>query len=335
MIKIGIFTPVPADSTSLYRAWGPFTALEDEHVQLTPIDLRTVRWPELAGIDILFCHRPNMPEYAGPILHAKDMGKKVWIDWDDDPFNIDRSNKAFPHFAKDEVQGAIKTMMSAADCITVTTKSIGDTFDLYAAKVQVIENEIPIHMIQGYAEDIAYNNDLIAWRGTDHHVLNIVEFKSAIEKVAKSNTNWPWVFMGFRPYPVSDAFAPIQLMEAPAMNQWEFFRYLQMLRASIHIVPMKDTKFNIGKSNIAYQEALLFGGSLCIVPNMPEWNTLSGAVIYEDVKDFESKLIQAQNMSHKARSSIVKPARRALVEKLEKKSYATRRLEIARGLLSQ
>ena len=327
---VGIHTPTPTDSTSLYRAWGPWTQLKDM-VDLYTINLNLPKWPVIANCDLIFMHRPSTPEEFNFIKEAQDLGKKVWVDYDDDVFHVDASNDSFQHYVKEDVLPGIAESIKIADVLTCSTESIANTFRENGANPTVIENEIPIHLLNDdYLLPINYNNDVICWRGTKHHIVNIGYFEKAFAEIGINQT--PMVFMGFRPFTVREYFTPGKMMEIIGMHQWQYFKKLRSIRASTHIVPLKDTIFNRGKSNIAYQEALLFGNSMCVVPNFPEWHTLSGVVVYENRDDFTDKVYQAYNMKPKARRSIVELARNNLLSSLRQFKSSKERIHILKEL---
>lgn len=146
-ITLAIHSPNPTDSTSLYRAWGPWSQLKDE-CEFIWVSLSQPIWPTLSAVDVLFLQRPTTKQEFDFMDQALEMGIPVWLDYDDDIFNLDPSNKTFEFYLKDDIIKNIKKALPKATLVSVSTNHIAEVFLAHSKNVVVIENEIPIHLLK-------------------------------------------------------------------------------------------------------------------------------------------------------------------------------------------
>jgi hypothetical protein len=75
-----------------------------------------------------------------------------------------------------------------------------------------------------------------------------------------------------------------------AVDIVDYHAILARMMPRIVVVPLSDSVFNHGKSNIAWIEAT-FAGGVCLAPDWPEWHR-PGVVNYKDRDEFFAKLIE-------------------------------------------
>lgn len=307
MKTIGVHTPNPKDATSFYRAFGPFSELTKDF-NVIIMDQKPLTWVDVAPIDILFLHRPFSETHAQMADMAKTAGKKLWLDFDDDLFNVHHSNKNFHRYDNPQVANLIKSIIRKADIVTSSTSPLCEMYRETSKNPHdmVIENAIPDHITAGLHVKSAKRlpRKMVLWRGTEHHEMNLLYFKDQIIKAIKEFPDWVFCFMGYRPWYIMEHGNPGQswfTLEPEILN---YLGRLTEINAAIQIVPLADTVFNRAKSSIAYMEGAAFGGSMCIAPDWPEWSRHKGIALYDpkDRQSFFAALKQSMELSNKERA---------------------------------
>jgi hypothetical protein len=73
---------------SFYRSMGVLPKLSklDPQITVEPLDMRD--WHDIVDTDIVFFERPSQSHVYTGMEQIKDFGLKVWLDFDDDLFNV-------------------------------------------------------------------------------------------------------------------------------------------------------------------------------------------------------------------------------------------------------
>lgn len=294
MKRLICLSPNPADGTSWYRAVRPLSLLEKslegswrfERLHFNKERQTNLGWSDISGADVLFLQRPCLPWNVDLILEAKIMGIKVWLDYDDDLFSVPYSNPAYRTYGDPETKHNIQKCAAEADVISVSTQGLKKVFDQFSRNVKVIPNASDFS-IQGRAKIVATEKKvekIIFWRGTKSHDEDLLQYASAIQRVAETHEDWRFVFLGEPWFGLSHFIPQKQMMVLPAITLPKYFGFLENLKPEISIVPLKNSVFNHSKSCIAWQEAT-FAGAACVVPDWEEW-AQPGAMTYEDSESF-------------------------------------------------
>jgi hypothetical protein len=337
MITLGLHTPDPRDATSFYRAYGPWTSLKDR-INIRPIEQRDQNWFELAGIDVLFCHRPFSQTHVNMILQAKAQNVPVWIDFDDDLFAVHHSNDNHSLYADPRTQQTLCRVLAEANLVTVSTENLKKRYSQYAKRVEVVANKLPEHMLGPMVsfEPATLPRKAILWRGTKHHEVNLDYYRECFVELMHKNPDWVFVFYGYRPWYIMEGGFPGQSKHAANGQILGYLKELQDMHCAIQVVPLIDHPFNHAKSSIAYLEGSGIGGSVCVVPDLPEWNTKQGIILYKcgDKEAFTKSVQRTIDMSDRQRRTLAELAKRHIVYNETTKSTENIRLEMLASLLS-
>jgi hypothetical protein len=286
--RLLVISPNPADATSFWRCWGPMAELEktmDVTIEFHEIE-KDVDWHLLKRCDAVFLQRPANDYHKATIAKAKDRKMPVWIDYDDDMFNIPTSNPAHYVFSNKETLRNIMTMINWADVVSVSTADLQQKYSQWNKNVEVIPNAWDMREF-GYREEgkIA-KAKAVLWRGSQTHAGDLDAFLPQISRLANDHPEWKFVFIGGPYWKIHDAIPGKQLVIYESLEQLQFYRVIYDFGAKIMMVPLMDHTFNRAKSNIAWQEAV-FCGSVPVCPNWEEWQK-PGAVLYDNPDDFEN-----------------------------------------------
>ena len=289
MIKILVKSPIPWDSTSFYRTWGVLHNLNrkfDRRLDLQPFQGRNFTWAELGAYDILYMQRPAKTDDLKLAQYCKDLGIKVWIDYDDNLFCLPNESRAF--FDYDVVvKKTMQDLLLLADCVSVSTVDLKIFFEsLGAVNVDVVPNAVNEDFIKPAS---AYNADskVIVWRGSETHCGDLTYFSDYLYDAIK-DSEYHWHFMGYNPFTLTNSDISGKIFLHKGEDVMIYNQRLKLLKPKVMHVPLVDNELNRAKSNIAWIEAT-YAGAVTIAPNWPEWNR-PGVICYDDMDDYKKLL---------------------------------------------
>lgn len=293
MAKVKILAVIPnqTDATSFYRSGGPLLALKKSWEELDTFSVDRHNWFVHQMCDIVFLQRPYKKDHLDIVEMAKLNGKKVWVDFDDDLFNVPFSNPAYRIYGNDQSKFNIAKIISLADHVTVSTeplkKLLQDPKAVLNKNVTVVPNAFDDNMLK--RPEKVSRKKVVFWRGSQTHHQDLWCFQDEIlDKRINGPKGWTWVFQGDKPWFLYEKLKESALFGDP-IDIIEYFKILlPRVNPLVTIVPLYDTVFNRSKSNIAWIEGC-YAGATCLVPRWEGWEN-PGAVTYSDVTDFGIKL---------------------------------------------
>lgn len=278
-LKIAATIPSPTDGTSFYRGCEPINQLEKSH----PVDITYLpgpaRWSLLNKFDVLFLQRPATAEQMHMANEAKNSGLIIWVDWDDNMFDIPPDNPSSIFYNDPAVRQVIEQTLKLADFITVSTQGLREIFLHLNRNTFVVPNALPKWIYKRNKPD-SEREKIVLWRGTNTHIKDLYVFKDPIIRLAKEYKDWKFIFYGYWPWFIGEEIQDnFETRFSPEITS--FLSGMNQLKASIGIIPLDDSPFNRCKSNIALLEMGLCG-TTCVVPNWREWR-LPGTSAYTSV----------------------------------------------------
>lgn len=284
-MKVLVVDQNPEDACSWYRCSGPWSKVRGIDVVFN----QSPTWVDIRNADVLFVLRPHNERDVRAIKTAKLHGTKVWIDYDDNLFELPPENPARLIFSRPQNQLAMMKAMELADLITVSTESLKETLFKYAKKeIAVIPNALDDIFMKPRGlptkKAVDKRQKVVLWRGTSTHLYDLESYRDAILEVANKFPQVVWLFMGTEPW----FSGKLNSRTMGPQSLFEYFNMLSSLQVDVGIVPLRNDAFNRSKSNIAAME-LSFAGGACLVPDWETWN-FPGAINYKDQEDFSTKL---------------------------------------------
>ena len=309
MIKLLAVTPMEFDGTSYYRAHGVFPNLVKKmgnQLQITKYkgDFgQGYNWSDLINFDILFLQRPSLDASKRMRLtqYCKDIGMKVWIDFDDNLFSLPRENRMFedvtPQIKKDMI-----ALLKLADVVTVSTKALKEFFATIGVVAEVVPNalnEDVTPMAESYNGPlpentyISHSNELkeqILWRGSETHQGDIYYHINQIFHAIDNRPNSHWHWMGYDPWYITNGTEANKYTTHKSEDIMVYFKNLKKLRPNLVHFPLMDNSLNRCKSNIAWIEATSVGSTI-IAPDWEEWQK-PGVLNYKSFDDYGNLLME-------------------------------------------
>ena len=254
--------------------------------QLKKIAPVTITYPtgdtfrDVMNCDIVYFLRTTDNKSREIVTMAKNTGRKVWYDLDDDYKAVTPDSTAFMHYQQKSVQDGFDWMIQNSDIRTFSTKALMDKYGKQGDVI--IPNAIDDYTFSLDFQDV--ERKYLVWRGGATHQADLMHYSEAL-KGAMSLFPDRLVFMGYSPWWIEGKynFLPYHA---------DYYSYMRALRERINplamFVPLVDNQFNRCKSNIAALEAI-YCGAIPIVPELPEWD-IPQALKYESEGGFRDCL---------------------------------------------
>ena len=306
MIKILCVSPLKFDGTSYYRAWGTFPDLEAKlECVFTDYGQKPGgwSWPDLITQDILFLQRPGTAEHLKLLQYCKDLGLKIWTDYDDNFFILPTENRMFDSVEED-AKKRMARIIELSDVITVSTEALKTFMIATGGKyVEVVPNALnttlfePVKRFNHKRPQIPPNHtkQVYVWRGSDTHWMDVFDYIGPLTEAMAVRTDVDWVYMGWRPSYLDRFGLPYTYMHPDDI--FNYWRKLKSIRPELMHVVLTANQFNLHKSNIAWIEATA-AGAVCVAPKFPEWER-PGVILYETLQEYQKILSEAGDVDYR------------------------------------
>lgn len=288
MIRLMAFIPNPIDATSFYRGMGPLTHLVHSSNLLVEEREVNVNWATLSKYDALFMQRPFTSNHAEIVKMAYDNGIPIWLDYDDDLFNVPTDNPVFGIYQSEGTQKTIATMIAMADKVSVSTAHLAERLSPINPRVTVIPNAFDDRLLRWRPVPAKKKQKCVMWRGTNTHHKDLVSVGVEIISLSHEHRDLTWVFLGWNPWFLTDQMPHKNVIVHGQMEIKTYWREIAKMKPGITMVPLLPSIFNKSKSNIAWIEGV-FAGSAVLAPHWDEWRQ-PGVVTYGDQNEFKDKM---------------------------------------------
>ena len=229
----------------------------------------------LPCFNALFIHLPHTKEDYELIERAAKWGLKVWIDLDDNYWEIPPLNRAHNFFDKDRLK-ILDNCLRLADLITVSTDPLNEyisKFNFIRCPIATVNNAIN-DFVLGEFFPTAWNYQggevTINWRGSETHVPDLLAYKWAFTK----RDNIKWQFWGYDPRLLTSKwYGSLDEYEVKPYEKSVLDYFMSFRRAATDVlfIPLEDNEFNRGKSRIGAIEAVWGGVYPLCCAGIPEF----------------------------------------------------------------
>lgn len=350
-MKILAIVPLKFDGTSYYRAYGIFPDLK-KHFEANGQTFEVhpyydggmgYTWADLLPYDILFLQRPSLDaaKRIKLIEFMKGLGKKIWIDYDDNLFDVPMENRTHDDLTP-EIKMAMFKVMNLADLITVSTPNLKEYYEKIGvtAKIEVVPNAWNFQL-HGFADRYNEVKEVpppqkkklkYLWRGSETHQGDLMSAGEAIVGVAAQKKDAiHWTFMGYNPWAITENMPREWWSYLRSEDIMEYFKNIKAQGSQLMFFPLRDNALNQGKSNIAWMEAT-YAGMLCIAPNWPEWQK-PGVINYMDDEHLMNLLLDFENMTLEGRQSLWEASEQYIRQNLSITKVNAQRKELLTNLI--
>jgi O-antigen biosynthesis protein len=292
-MKVLFLTPNINDASSYYRCSGVAPDLSNKTgaiIDVIQFDNLNGAWSNLIQYDAVMMQRSESREHAEAARYIKKMGLPLWVDYDDDLFNMPPTHISFFHYKTREAY--IREIIMLADIVTVTTEALAEVVRPINANVEIIPNAIPARQMKANQWN---GGKGVFWRGGLAHMADVFAYSPEIQRLI--NEGHTFKFMGMIPF-FLQKHSLVQ-----SRDIFQYFEYMNEERPPIMFVPLIDDKFNQAKSNIAWLEATACG-AVCLATDLPEFRK-PGIINFDNPRNFYNvfkKVVKMDLQEHWAQS---------------------------------
>lgn len=270
--KLLVLPPVHHDATSWYRAAGAFGCMRPRDWQIKIVKQETgVDWTDIIENDVIVMQRPYMLDHVRCAEVVKSLGKRLWIDFDDNLFEVPESNGSFLTYSDQGTKNNIAQLIQMSDVVTTSTEKL-------AACLKESFPNSNFFTIPNAWNDLVHRWDKkpykqhkrFIWRGGPSHKEDIDAHLDAFGALHEMYPDWEWWFVGDINYKLKRVIPANQLTQVNQLQIMTYFNWLRVLEAGVAIVPLANSTFNECKSSIAWQEFTM-GGAAVVAPYWDEW----------------------------------------------------------------
>jgi hypothetical protein len=332
-INILVCCPDINDATSFYRGAGPLSHLRrssDFHINYMVVE--EVAWSTLAMSDLVFIQRPWRDEHLYAAKLAKQMGKKLWIDYDDDLFCVPTDNPSYLIYGRQDFQTNISYMIQMADAVSVSTQGLADNFINrgFRREYHVIQNALDLSLFP-WSKDAKESKNTLAWRGSPSHTRDVLSVSQQIMDLVQGSEGIEFEFIGDRLWFLTDRLDPKKIKLTRPIGVIDYFKYIYELCPKFAMAPLQDIPFNRAKSNIAWLE-MSWAGAVMLAPEMPEWMQ-PGVLTYKSPQHFLELGKRMLKMSEDERLSLREKSWKIIMDKYVLDVVNKKRDDLIRGLM--
>lgn len=269
--KVYYYSPSPSDSTAYYRTSGVFPFMDTQgKFELVDVSAQTsFGWHNMLGCQVFIMQRPFSEIHVRILQMIKSLlTVRIILDYDDDLMEVDFHNPTYQQYQAS--RNNIRECVLLADEVWVSTQSIADSLNHPNAVIVPNAHNDSLWKIK---DKCTYNPNTrkIIYRGGTSHQADINHVAPSLIQVVNNNPNWMFQFLGDR-YTYMELNCGDNYHIIPGFPIIEYFKYYYMENCNIAIFPLCDTKFNRGKSNIAWLEASMAGSAFFGNKELPEFN---------------------------------------------------------------
>lgn len=237
-------------------------------------------WATLIEYDIILAHCPNTAPLTSMLEFAKNVGIKIWCDYDDHIFGVPLENKVYQLYNSPTSLESAKKCMEMADVVTVTTKILKDLFTPHNNNILVVPNAINDLLLP--FNPLPSTNKTIMWRGSDTHQMSIIYFRNEVNKLLKEvSSEWDFIFVGYQPWGIS---YNERTSFVAGIDTITYLQNTKKISPSVGHVLLMDNTFNRCRSNVAYLESTYFG-AVTVAPDWQEWQ-VPGILNYKTKEEY-------------------------------------------------
>lgn len=280
MIRVLAVCPVPADGTAWWRVVSPLGVMKQDWPGLLEFEIsHEPDHVKLSGVDLLLLQRPMRDGDLALLRHAKRLCIPVVVDYDDDYTGVPPHNPRAHHYMNDAIQRKIRSFLTEADVVVVSTPDLKRKLMQHNKRTVVIPNGLDDRLFTHKPAVGKLRPRTVVWRGGDSHIDDLAGFKEAMVKAAHETPTAIWHFVGHPAGEFIKRMPPGTVVDHPFLDVLAYFGKLAELEPHILVVPLADTHFNRCKSNISILEGT-WAGAVVVAPKWPGWS-VPGVLSYE------------------------------------------------------
>ena len=287
MIKIALHCPNFEDGTSYYRVQRPLSRLRKK-MALDIAFFANWNASVMGLVDAVLIQRPYDDSGVNIAKLCKLAGVPLWVDYDDDVFQVGMSHQFFHVYNSPQVRANVQLCLDLADVISVSTEQLKKVMESKTkTKVVVIPNALDMDLptVKGREElKAAGRNPVVLFRGSNSHEKDLIEVGADLIDVLRAHPEVQFHSMGYLPWMINECIPSAQWAFSPWSDPFIYFQQLCELRPMVVVHPLEDNLFNRGKSNCSWIETTVANAPF-ITRKLPEFEK-PGILTYSTPEEF-------------------------------------------------
>lgn len=277
MIRLGIITPNATDACSWYRTFGPLTQLSKE-IEIDLFHPPKLDWVEAGKMDVCYMQRPYAPEHETAAMILRKAGVPLWVDFDDNLWDVPTWNQAHKHFANEQCQRVLRNVCASAHTISVTTPALAEYIYARTAKIPAIvpntlQDRFPL-------KPPTEGKPLVWWRGGKQHKRDHLVVGEMMRAIAEADKEARFLAFGDDPHWTEDpVFSGRLEVVTDALDILFYHEELYRRSPGLLLYGLDDCEFNKSKSTCSWLEATMCGSTV-VGPDWVHWK-LPGVYPYK------------------------------------------------------
>lgn len=224
------------------------------------IRIGTLAVADLSNTDIVIMNRipsDKLTELLDFLKNLRENNVRLVYELDDDLLNIDPNHpeKAL-YKEKEEI---VRTLLSEADLVWVSTEALAQSVSLVAKQVQVFENFIEPKLLEHSSQAQPFSNTYrVLYMGTKTHSADLNLVMGPLRKLRSEGAVFELTLIGITPEIPNEDW--IKSINPPVSAYPLFMQWLHSLpRFDLAIAPLEETKFNECKSALKFWDYTAIG----------------------------------------------------------------------------
>ena len=200
--------------------------------------------------DIIVSHNPTQKEHLDFLKYAKDHGKKIVIESDDDLFHVMEKNPAFNYYADHRNRQHLEIFSEAlelADAVTVATEPLKASYSRFNDNIYVIPNCLDEEVLHWQRRQASI--PIVGWQGGSSHEEDLRVVRGLINELCQKRDDFSFVVSGMKP----QGFKKL-VFRKPVPPDSRLLHYNLFNDFAIGICPLAKTHFNECKSDLKFLE---------------------------------------------------------------------------------
>lgn len=264
-----------------YRIWQPAKYLEKRGWEIARLEksFRKVNiegdegFEGLAkGSDILVVQRPEAVENVALFMAMRDVFDIPMVfEIDDNVYDVAETSHAYQYWQKDSPRiKVVNLLINNADAVTVTTNALREAYAPLNDNIFVLPNcQEPDNWKVKPAKP--HEGFVLGWAGSSTHYDDLKMIWQPIKKFLRNHKDAKFKVIGAKCDFLLDH--PQVEISTEWKDVYEYPQYLTDLGFDVGIIPVVNRPFNLGKSNIKWQEYSM-AGIPTIASNLGEYKTI-------------------------------------------------------------
>lgn len=259
MIKI-LYFDWHSEASEFYRAM-PLDYINNKQISITRSTERDIKASTINLYDVIVILRPSSDAHLSLIKLAKDMGKKIISDWDDDPLHLSETNPMYGYYEGDK-HNTIKCL-ALADEVWVENLSIKKSFRLYNKNIHIIPNCHNDYIFKVEDKKPFKFNHKMMWRGGHSHIGDIYQPGTSewIVKLINNNKKWNFYWLGQKFEWIEYRVKYGNFYHNAGASTVQFYKMMHEINPCAFFYPLSNNLFNQSKSVCSFLEATYSGAA--------------------------------------------------------------------------